>query len=98
MSSIDESLYSRQIAVYGKNAMKSLTKSKVLILGFNGACLEFCKNITLAGVGLINIVTDSVINLEDLATNYYANENDIGKKVTDVIINKISELIFLEMD
>ena len=92
MSSIDESLYSRQIAVYGKNAMKSLTKSKVLILGFNGACLEFCKNITLAGVGLINIVTDSVINLEDLAINYYANENDIGEKVTDVIINKISEL------
>ena len=92
MSTFDENLYSRQIAVYGKNAMKSLTESKVIINGFNGACLELCKNLVLAGVSYINIISDSIINIEDLATNYYANNNDIGKKVIDVIISKISEL------
>ena len=43
MNKMDENLYSRQIAVYGKNAMKSLTDSKVTILGFNGSCLGFVK-------------------------------------------------------
>lgn len=92
MTSLDENLYSRQIAVYGKNAMKSLTESKVLILGFNGSCLELCKNLTLAGVNNINLVTDSTINIEDLATNYFADESDIGKNIKDVLISKISEL------
>lgn len=92
MSSIDENLYSRQIAVYGKNAMKSLTEAKVIINGFNGACLELCKNLVLAGVNTVNLVSDSIINIEDLATNYYATTNDIGKKSTDVIVSRISEL------
>ena len=92
MATIDENLYSRQIAVYGKNAMKSLTKSKVLVLGYNGACLELLKNLILAGVSKINLVTKDIINMEDLSTNYYATEEDVGKKVTDVIQNKLSEL------
>ena len=92
MAKIDENLYSRQIAVYGKNAMKSLTESKILILGYNGACLELCKNLILAGISKINLVSDEIINIEDLSTNYYATESDIGKKVTDVIQEKLSEL------
>ena len=80
MATIDENLYSRQIAVYGKNAMKSLTKSKVLVLGYNGACLELLKNLILAGVSKINLVTKDIINMEDLSTNYYATEEDVGKK------------------
>ena len=92
MNTIDENLYSRQIAVYGKNAMKSLTQAKVIIDGFNGACLELCKNLVLAGINNINLVSNSIINIEDLATNYYASTNDLGKKVTDVVIDKLSEL------
>lgn len=92
MENIDENLYSRQIAVYGKNAMKSLTNSNVLILGFNGACLELCKNLVLNGISKINLVTDDIINVDSLCTNYYASEKDLGKNVTDVILPKISEL------
>lgn len=92
MENIDENLYSRQIAVYGKNAMKSLTNSNVLILGFNGACLELCKNLVLNGISKINLVTDDIINVDSLCTNYYASEKDLGKNVTDVILAKISEL------
>lgn len=95
MSKIDENLYSRQIAVYGKNAMKSLTESKVLVIGFNGACLELCKNLVLAGVSNINLVNGafpSKINIEDLATNYYATKNDIGSDAIKVVLSKLSEL------
>lgn len=80
------------MAVYGKNAMKSLTNSKVLILGYNGACLELCKNLVLNGVSKINLITEEVISVDNLCTNYYASESDLGKNVTDVIIDKVSEL------
>ena len=89
---MDENLYSRQIAVYGKNAMNSLTDAKVTILGFDGSCLELCKNLILAGVGLINLVDSSLVNIEDLAVNYYVSEFDVGKIAVDVIKDKLSEL------
>lgn len=92
VSKIDENLYSRQIAVYGKNAMKSLTQAKINIIGFDGSCLELCKNLILAGVGEINLTTDKLVQIDDLSTNYYATENDIGEKVTNVIKGKLSEL------
>ena len=92
MKYIDENLYSRQIAVYGKNAMKSLTESKVLVLGYNGACLELLKNLILAGISKINLISDEIVNIEDLATNYYATEEDVGEKVTNIIKDKLSEL------
>jgi len=92
MTTIDENLYSRQIAVYGKNAMKNLTESKVLVLGFNGSCLELLKNLILAGVSNINLVTNEKVTYENLCTNYYADEKDIGMLVADVIQKKLSEL------
>ena len=89
---MDENLYSRQIAVYGKNAMNSLTDAKVTILGFDGSCLELCKNLILSGVGLINLVDSSLVNIEDLAVNYYVSEFDVGKIAVDVIKERLSEL------
>ena len=89
---LDENLYSRQIAVYGKSAMNSLTNAKVLILGFDGTCLELCKNLILAGVGTINVIDSTVINIEDLATNYYASSDNIGDIAVEVVKDKLSEL------
>ena len=91
-SNVDMSLYSRQIAVLGKTAMNSLTNAKVIILGFDGTCLELCKNLILAGVGIINVVSSVTINVEDLSTNYYASTDDIGKNTAEVVKNKLSEL------
>lgn len=91
-SFIDENLYSRQIAVYGHQAMKNLTESKVNIEGFDGSTLELCKNLILAGVGHINIICDREITMEDLSVIYYANLSDVGNKLYNVIKNKLSEL------
>ena len=88
---IDEGLYSRQIAVYGKKANNQLAQARVKILGFQGVGLELCKNLILAGVNLINIIDDSIVTIEDLGTNYLAEDN-IGKLTLDVMKNKLSEL------
>lgn len=37
---IDEDLHSRQLAVYGREAMRRLAKSRVLISGLNGLGVE----------------------------------------------------------
>ncbi len=89
---LDENLYSRQIAVYGHGAMRSLTNAKVLILGFDGTCLELCKNLILAGVGTINLIDSSIINVEDLSTNYYASTDNIGQIAVEVVKEKLCEL------
>ena len=72
--------------------MSSRGNAKVIILGFDGTCLELCKNLILAGVGIINVVSSVTINVEDLSTNYYASTDDIGKNTAEVVKNKLSEL------
>lgn len=41
---IDENLHSRQLAVYGREAMKRMASSAVLISGANGLGVEIGKN------------------------------------------------------
>ena len=85
---LDENLYSRQIAVYGKSAMNSLTNAKVLILGFDGTCLELCKNLILAGVGTINVIDSTVINIEE--------GSEFG--VIEVIVDQEKQIAFNVFD
>lgn len=46
-SKIDESLYSRQLYVMGREAMERMAKSNVLISGLGGLGVEIAKNICL---------------------------------------------------
>ena len=56
---VDEQLYSRQIFVYGKNAQHSLSSSHVIVKGSNTPlAAEIVKNLALAGVGKITVVSD----------------------------------------
>ena len=44
---VDESLYSRQLYVLGKEAMVAMAKSDVLIVGLGGLGFEVAKNVIL---------------------------------------------------
>ena len=91
-SEIDVNLYSRQIAAYGKSAMKSLTNSKIQVLGFNEGALELCKNLILTGISEIHIHSDKVADILDLSYNYYLRETDIGKYVLESIKDELMSL------
>ena len=92
-TNIDESLYSRQLYAIGKETMQSLITSKVLIINLDPLAIEICKNIILMGVGTITLADgDTIISYKDYGTNYYINENDIGKKRSDIIGKRIGEL------
>lgn len=94
MAALDENLYSRQLYVYGKDAMKSITSANVLICGMNGLGVEIAKNIILSGVGSVTLCdkADRILIYDDLSTNYYANESDVGKQIINVSIDSLTKL------
>lgn len=76
---IDESLYSRQLYVLGKEAMLKMQSSNVLIIGLKGLGLEIAKNVALAGVKSLSIYDPNPVELKDLSTQFFLTEADIGQ-------------------
>lgn len=89
---IDESLYSRQLYVLGKEAMLRMANSNVLIIGLKGLGVEIAKNVALAGVKSLVLHDDSKTVLSDLSTQFFLTENDIGKSRAKATAPKLAEL------
>ncbi len=92
MQQIDDSLYSRQMYVLGKDAMEKLTQSAVLLIGLDGLGTEIAKNIVLAGIRKLFIFDNNVICQSDLSSGFYFSECDIGRLRTTVVFDKLREL------
>lgn len=89
---IDEGLYSRQLYVLGKEAMLKMQNSNVLIIGLKGLGIEIAKNVALAGVKSLTLQDNKSIEMEDLSTQFFFNEADIGKPRDEVSRIKLAEL------
>ncbi len=89
---IDEGLYSRQLYTIGFEAMEKISKSSVLIYGVNGLGVEIAKNIILPGFKSVTLCDIKPITLDDVGTNYYATEADIGKNRAEHSCQKLREL------
>ncbi|ODV68455.1 ubiquitin-activating enzyme E1 1 [Hyphopichia burtonii NRRL Y-1933] len=89
---IDESLYSRQLYVLGKEAMIKMQNANVLIIGLKGLGIEIAKNVALAGVKSLSLYDPSPIELKDLSTQFFLSKSDIGKSTADVSAEKLKEL------
>jgi ubiquitin-activating enzyme E1 len=89
---IDEGLYSRQLYVMGHEAQKRMAQSDVLIVGLDGLGVETAKNIVLAGVKSVTLHDDCLASLNDLSSQFYITESDIGLSRARATIPKLSEL------
>lgn len=89
---IDESLYSRQLYVYGKDAMVTISAKSVIISGLTGVGLEVAKNLILAGVKQVTLHDTVNLSQKDLASNYYANSENIGQNRAKVVHRNLSSL------
>lgn len=89
---IDEDLHSRQLAVYGREAMRRLFGANVLISSLQGLGVEIAKNIILAGVKSVTLHDQSNVEMWDLSGNFYFTEADIGKNRAVACCNKLQEL------
>ena len=93
MEEIDQKLYSRQIRTYGLKIMKKLVHLKYLVVGIRGLGFEIAKNLILAGPNEVILFDDKLVNINDLGSNLYFEEANIGKIRRDKACEKkFSEL------
>ncbi|CAN4115873.1 unnamed protein product [Withania somnifera] len=91
-SDIDEDLHSRQLAVYGRETMRRLFASNVLISGLKGLGAEIAKNLILAGVKSVTLHDEGNVELWDLSSNFIFTEEDVGKNRALASVQKLQEL------
>ncbi|KIJ37341.1 hypothetical protein M422DRAFT_122423, partial [Sphaerobolus stellatus SS14] len=92
---IDEGLYSRQLYLpytEGFAAMKRMAVSNVLIVGVKGLGVEIAKNIVLAGVKSVTVYDPEPIKVQDLGTQFFLREEDIGRPRGEVAVRRLAEL------
>ncbi|CAO2824832.1 unnamed protein product [Amaranthus hypochondriacus] len=89
---IDEDLHSRQLAVYGRETMRRLFGSNVLVSGMQGLGAEIAKNLILAGVKSVTLHDEENVQLWDLSSNFVFSEDDVGKNRALASVQKLQEL------
>lgn len=89
---IDEDLHSRQLAVYGRDTMRRLFASNILLSGINGLAAEIAKNLILAGVKSVTLHDEMTVDLWDLSSNFLFSEDDVGKNRALASSQKLQEL------
>lgn len=91
-SDIDEGLYSRQLYVLGHEAMRRMATTDVLICGLGGLGVEIAKDIILGGVRSVTLHSNKQCTLQDLSSQFFLDENDLGKNLADASCQKLAEL------
>lgn len=89
---IDEGLYSRQLYVLGREAMLKMQLSNILIIGLKGLGVEIAKNVALAGVKSLTLYDPEPVTIQDLSTQFFLHESDVGKKRDVASQAKLAEL------
>lgn len=89
---IDEDLHSRQLAVYGRETMRRLFASNILVSGMQGLGAEIAKNLVLAGVKSVTLHDEGMVELWDLSSNFVFSEDDVGKNRALASVQKLQDL------
>ena len=92
-TNVDDNLYSRTRMAYGRETMVKLSHLKVFIYGLRGLGIEVAKNIILNGCEEVSIYDSNIVKINDLGSNFYLSEKDVGKKRRDeACLPKLTEL------
>jgi ubiquitin-activating enzyme E1 len=82
---IDEDLHSRQLAVYGRESMRRLAETSVLIIGLGGLGVEVgahrCQSDSAALEGDVRLVPTKIAGLPPLiacSEEYYFGRGEVG--------------------
>lgn len=77
-------LYDRQIRLWGMEAQQRMRNAKILTLGQNSLMNELLKNIVLAGISHITLLSPKIVSEQDLGGQFLLTKQDIGKPNTIV--------------
>ena len=92
MNKLDTNFYSRQIKTFGFEIMTKLQNLRILIIGMRGLGVEISKNIILSGVKEVKIFDKNNTLINDLGTNFFLSEENIGKPRDISCLPKLKEL------
>ena len=76
----------------GHEAMRRMQASNVLISGMGGLGVEIAKNIVLGGVKSVTIHDTKPVTYNDLATQFFLHELDLGKNRAQCTQTHLAEL------
>src|SRR5271170_6991069 len=85
LSADEIALYDRQLRLWGIEAQNRMRKANVLLITMKALGNEVAKNLVLAGIGSLTVVDPDVVSEEDLASQFFVTEEDIGKNVSLVL-------------
>ncbi|KAL9102949.1 MAG: hypothetical protein Q9163_001975 [Psora crenata] len=74
-----EIMQSVPIRLWGIKAQEKLRNAKILLITMRGLSNEIAKNLVLAGIGSLTVQDDQVVMDEDLGSQFFISEEDIGK-------------------
>ncbi|TFY80751.1 hypothetical protein EWM64_g3261 [Hericium alpestre] len=84
--------YSHKRYVLGHEAMKRMAASNVLIVGLEGLGVEIAKNIVLAGVKSVTLFDPEPVRIQDLSSQFFLREDDVGKPRAEATHKRLAEL------
>ncbi|GAA6038835.1 hypothetical protein JCM8097_002919 [Rhodosporidiobolus ruineniae] len=89
----EAALYDRQIRLWGAAAQSRLQAARVLLAGrFRGIAVDAAKNVVLAGVGALTLLDGEDLLEEDLGSNYFAREEEVGQKRIEASAPRVQAL------
>ncbi|GAA5838218.1 hypothetical protein JCM9279_004160 [Rhodotorula babjevae] len=86
-------LYDRQLRLWGAAAQARMLAARVLFAGrFRGLAVDAVKNVVLAGVGSVTLLDSEELAEEDLGSNYFAREEEVGHKRVEASAPRVQAL------
>jgi ubiquitin-like 1-activating enzyme E1 A len=82
LSADEMAQYDRQIRLWGAEAQQRIRSANILLVSLRALGTEIAKNLTLAGVSSLTIIDDDLVTEEDLGSQYFLREEDVGKPVS----------------
>ncbi|KIX10052.1 uncharacterized protein Z518_01133 [Rhinocladiella mackenziei CBS 650.93] len=91
--SADEiALYDRQIRLWGMQVQEKLRGANILLIGMKGLGTEVTKNLVLAGIGTLTILDAGLVTEDDLGTQFFVTEAQIGQNRAEAALPELRKL------
>jgi ubiquitin-like 1-activating enzyme E1 A len=92
LSADDIALYDRQIRLWGIKAQEQLRAANVLLIGMKALGNEIAKNLVLAGIGSLTILDHEPVIEDDLCSQFFITEEDLGKNRAEAALPHVQKL------
>ncbi|KAF2738552.1 hypothetical protein EJ04DRAFT_485964 [Polyplosphaeria fusca] len=85
-------LYDRQIRLWGVQAQEKIRTANILLVNIKALANEVAKNLVLAGIGSITLADHQVVTADDLGSQFFVSEADVGKNRAEAAAPEVQKL------